>query len=1084
MNQCIAISLLGFPLLGSPLVAQTVSVTLDESYGDSYKATATVTNDTTETFDSWLAHLQLQGTIRSLWRGFIQDEESTAASFQYGISNESYNGRLQPGESTTFGFIVDADDGASLPLTGTVSPGWTPTDDPQLQVADITVVEGDGDGTMAVFTISLFPPVDDATVSVSYATQAGTATAASDFIDSSGSVDFAPGITSRTVSIEVVGDDLEEGEEFFTLDLADAIQATISRATGRATIVDDDGDTNLPGKPQTGAFNYAEALQKSMWFYDAQRSGTLPEDFRIPWRGSSATGDGSDVGLDLSGGFYDAGDHVKFGLPLAFSMTMLAWGSVEFPQAYVETGQDDELRSTLRWASDYLMRCHVRHEDGTTVAFYGQVGDGNVDHAVWAPAETMTMARPSFKIDADNPGSDLAAETAASLAASSIVLAAEDPAYAATLLDHAVALYQFADAHRGKYSDSIPNAAAFYNSWSGYQDELVWGAIWLFRATNDPAWLQKAQTEYANLPGDGNGAKSFNWGLSWDDKAYGCYVLMACLDGSANYVADVERWLDFWGDGFNGQRINYTPGGLAHLDQWGSLRYAANTAFCALVYADHVGEDGDGYATFARNQINYALGSNPQNRSYVCGFGNNPPVNPHHRNSHGSTTGSISQPTQNEHILYGALVGGPDANDGYTDDRTNFTTNEVALDFNAGFTGALAGLYQEFGGYALTDFGSTDLLYVTVDDFPSGPHTDSTWKDLWPGTKWANGPDEGRLSVDDQISFDGKGKSIRCLYPQGGKQSGNSGAQWFADLNGEYEDLYMSYWVRFDEDFDFVLGGKLPGLGGAVSFEDRTHEWSGRLMWREDGKAEFYVHVPSENNYDPGDRFWWNTEGFQATFIPGRWHHIELRMKMNTPGEFDGLMEGWFDGVKAASYPNFYFRDAPTQNASIAWVFFSTFFGGSSSSIWEARKDEHAWFDEFTVSRTRIGYPGMPLDVDSDKLPNVWEAQFFENETAASAITDDDGDSFSNYDEYIAGTDPLDAADRFRIEWEAATTGTSPTLRTDGHSGRRYILERSRNLTQWTTDSATEILTDDQAVEFQPTRENVTDFFRIRVELP
>src|SRR5690606_15381111 len=50
--------------------------------------------------------------------------------------------------------------------------------------------------------------------------------------------------------------------------------------------------------------NYAEALQKSLFFYDAQRSGDLPDDFRVSWRGDSALDDGADVGLDLTGGWY------------------------------------------------------------------------------------------------------------------------------------------------------------------------------------------------------------------------------------------------------------------------------------------------------------------------------------------------------------------------------------------------------------------------------------------------------------------------------------------------------------------------------------------------------------------------------------------------------------------------------------------------------------------------------------------------------------------------------------------------------------------------------------------------------------
>src|SRR6185295_17880792 len=77
-------------------------------------------------------------------------------------------------------------------------------------------------------------------------------------------------------------------------------------------------------------FNYAEALQKAEFFYEAQRSGALPAANRINWRGDSGLRDGADVGHDLTGGWYDAGDHVKFGFPMAASATMLAWGIVEY----------------------------------------------------------------------------------------------------------------------------------------------------------------------------------------------------------------------------------------------------------------------------------------------------------------------------------------------------------------------------------------------------------------------------------------------------------------------------------------------------------------------------------------------------------------------------------------------------------------------------------------------------------------------------------------------------------------------------------------------------------------------------------
>ena len=86
-------------------------------------------------------------------------------------------------------------------------------------------------------------------------------------------------------------------------------------------------------------FNYGEALQKSILFYEAQQSGKLPNWNRINWRGDSALDDGSDVGIDLTGGWYDAGDHVKFNFPMAYSTTVLAWGAIEFKDAYENSGQ-------------------------------------------------------------------------------------------------------------------------------------------------------------------------------------------------------------------------------------------------------------------------------------------------------------------------------------------------------------------------------------------------------------------------------------------------------------------------------------------------------------------------------------------------------------------------------------------------------------------------------------------------------------------------------------------------------------------------------------------------------------------------
>ncbi|MGR6542261.1 glycoside hydrolase family 9 protein [Paenibacillus tundrae] len=460
--------------------------------------------------------------------------------------------------------------------------------------------------------------------------------------------------------------------------------------------------TGLIGKADAaaGTHNYAEALQKAIYFYETQRSGKLPADNRVEWRGDSGLRDGSDVGVDLTGGWYDAGDHVKFGLPMAYSATMLAWSVVEYRDGYENAGQLEEIKDNIKWATDYFMKAHTKPNE-----LWGQVGAGNTDHAWWGPAEVMQMNRPSFKIDASCPGSDLAGETAAALAAASIVFADDEPEYSAKLLRHAKELYSFADTYRGKYSDCITDAQSFYNSWSGYYDELAWGGAWLYLATNDSAYLSKAIAATDQWASGGSSNWPYTWTQGWDNKNYGAQILLARITSSLNmpeaarFIQSTERNLDYWSVGTNGHRVKYTPGGLAWLDQWGSLRYAANASFIAFVYSDWVSDPVKKarYQDFAVSQMDYILGDNPRQSSYVVGYGQNAPQHPHHRTAHGSWANSESVPTSHRHILYGAMVGGPNASDQYTDDIGDYVSNEVATDYNAGFTGALAKMNLLFG---------------------------------------------------------------------------------------------------------------------------------------------------------------------------------------------------------------------------------------------------------------------------------------------------------------------------------------------------------------------------------------------------
>ncbi len=575
--------------------------------------------------------------------------------------------------------------------TGTIrNDDAQPPPMPSLSINDVSVAEGDSGTVQAVFEVVL-SAASTSTVTVNFAALGDTAIAGVDFTAASGALSFAPGVTRRTITVNVTGDTIDESNEIFKVMLSGAVNASILRATGQGTILDDDASA--------GQFNYAEAVQKAIFFYEAQRSGDLPDNYKVNWRGDSALNDGADVGVDLTGGYWDAGDHVKFAFPMAGAMTVLAWGADQYRDGYAASGQLSRIMESIKWGTDWIMKAHSAPN-----VFWGQVGRGDLDHAFWGAPEVMSMQRPSFKIDAQNPGSDLAGEAAAALAAAYEVFEKTDPAYAARLLTHAEQLYSFATTYRGKYSDSIKDAGSYYNSFSGYLDELVWAGAWLYKATGKSQYLADAEAEYARS----FAGQTMTWTHSWDDKRYGAAILLSQLTGKAQYKTDVERWLDYWTVGINGgaNRIAYTQGGLAFLNGWGSLRYSSTTAFMALVYSDTVRDYNGRYHDFAVNQIDYILGDNPRNSSYLVGFGNNSPKNPHHRAASGVWDGNVSNPTPNRHILYGALVGGPEsANDmNYHDVRSNYISNEVALDYNAGITGALARLALEYGGQPLAQF--------------------------------------------------------------------------------------------------------------------------------------------------------------------------------------------------------------------------------------------------------------------------------------------------------------------------------------------------------------------------------------------
>ena len=459
---------------------------------------------------------------------------------------------------------------------------------------------------------------------------------------------------------------------------------------------------------QQGKFAYGEAIQKNFLFFEANRSGDLGPDNRVEWRSDSTLNDGGDVGRDLEGGYFDAGDHIKFVQPMTWSSTMLAWGGIDYQEAYKQSGQFDELLEAVKWGTDYFLKTHETNSSGQTERLWVQVGDKS-DHSHWVAPEQIDKVsnRKSYYIDASKPGSDAAAGTASALASASMLFRGVDNAYADKLLKNAKALYDFAETHKGKYSDSVPQASPMYTSWSGYWDELAAGAAWLHKATGESKYLTKAENYFKNnLGGLGD------WTYAADDHSYGAAMILATESSDPFFKGQVEKWLDTWVEGKG--NVNYSPGGFAHRTPWASVPIAMSTAFAAEWYNDFI-EPNKGFSEFATRQVDYVLGDNPKNYSYMIGFGDKYPLRPHHRGSHpvnGSAPTDIAQ-----NILYGAIVGGPGAPDDYShnDRRDDVKTNEVGTGYNAPFASAAIAQYNDLGGDAMSENELDQLIGIDAN---------------------------------------------------------------------------------------------------------------------------------------------------------------------------------------------------------------------------------------------------------------------------------------------------------------------------------------------------------------------------------
>jgi len=446
---------------------------------------------------------------------------------------------------------------------------------------------------------------------------------------------------------------------------------------------------------------YHEVLGLSLKFYEAQRAvGPFPT---VTWRQPASTNDGADVGVDLNGGWFDAGDHVKFNQPMSYTATMLNWSLIKNRKVYTQAGKLDYGKSQVKYALDYLLKTYKAGNDLNSASddkVYYQVEDGNADHgAGWIAPHQITKNRPTFTCDKNSKCSAISAQMSASFA-SGAILFADDSAYATTLLENAKRIFNFAESYQGD-AGSNAKASPFYTS-ENFKDELGLASMWLYKATGDSTYLNKAKAYVEE------GQDPIYWSLSWENVNFETRLLLLEETGDTVHAQKLEEHLNHWLNG-----VNKSSAGYRHLNEWGSMRYNANASFVALAYSELIDDatKKEKYIDYAKGQMDYLLGDNPTNFSFVVGYGDNYPKKVHHRGATGFNDEHSSD--DNLYPIEGALIGGFKSADDYDyqnngGSRSDYYRNEVAVDYNAGFTGALAKLALLYGDENASDGDTTD----------------------------------------------------------------------------------------------------------------------------------------------------------------------------------------------------------------------------------------------------------------------------------------------------------------------------------------------------------------------------------------
>ena len=572
------------------------------------------------------------------------------------------------------------------------------------------------------------------------------------------------------------------------------------------------GTTALSGLTTLGSMaasaasydNYAKLLQYSMYFYDGNMCGSdVGSASQFDWRDNCH---GSD---EVDGGFHDAGDHVKFGLPAGYTASTLGWGYYEFKDSYDALGQTAHLQALTDRFCDFF-KASTKLSGDTVTSFCYQVGVGQADHDVWCSPESQNDQSLRTAYWTSDDASDIAAEYAAALAVNYINFGnAEDLKYAKALYNYSIKTNKA----------NCPEAENFYRSYD-YYDDQAWAAGWLYLATKDSTYSSFLDKFMNDSNAGKSGQSGCKWGvysnMCWNNVSLGAAILQSEITGDAMDWAKVTTYL-------NGKCTSEST--YYCESDWGSARYNTALQMAALATTKYSAKSGMDYSSWCKAQMGMILGNNPKNVNFVVGMDSNSAKYPHHRAASGYQSfdemKGRTDYSSNGHTLVGALVGGPaDSNFTYTDSVNDYQANEVALDYNAGLVGAAAGLYSIYktgsvdssiegvSGSIVTTTKATTTTTITNKPVTTTTTQATTKRNITTTTIATAAPSGGKtanITTGTQVGTDGDKQMYAEFAPNGAKTATLYYKVKTSDTNSSGAfGTWTGSWVQ--EDFDVTVG--------------------------------------------------------------------------------------------------------------------------------------------------------------------------------------------------------------------------------------------------------------------------------------